>query len=276
MMNTNKKYTFYLEITTSCNFSCPFCPSSKKETHYYMNEKDIYHIIDEIGNHIEIIYFHVLGEPFLHPNFIDILNYVESKKIYFGITTNGVLLNNFKEEVFKYHYLKKVNISLQSLIQLKYDEIDDYMNNLKCVINYRKSIDSKIPINLRLWNNKDDINIIKLNSYIYEINNDFINNNVNIRISEADEFEWPDERKVNNDVLSSCLGGKKQFAILHDGTICLCCLDYQGKTKLGNLLHDNFCDILNSDLYNTVINHFNDHKPYFKLCQTCTFRNRFK
>ena len=99
MMNTNKKYTFYLEITTSCNFSCPFCPSSKKETHYYMNEKDIYHIIDEIGNHIEIIYFHVLGEPFLHPNFIDILNYVESKKIYFGITTNGALLNNFKEEM---------------------------------------------------------------------------------------------------------------------------------------------------------------------------------
>lgn len=272
----SKKYTFYLEITTTCNFSCPFCPSSIKQNHFNMKLNDIYRIIEDIKDYSELIYFHVLGEPLLHPEFINILSYVDSRNIPFGITTNGVYLNEYDKQLFKFHNLKKINVSLQSLIQLNKNHIDQYIDNLISVINYRKEIDCNIPINLRLWNNKEQLDTIELNDYLFNKLNDIVSNNKNIRFSYADEFEWPSLDKLDNEISSNCLGGKKQFAILHNGNLCLCCLDYNGETSLGNLYEMSFKDIINSDKYKEIMKLSNDRKPYFELCKKCTYRNRFK
>ncbi len=272
----SKKYTFYLEITTSCNFACPFCPSSKKETHYNMNKNDAIKFIDEIKDYCELLYFHVLGEPFLHPNFIEILDYVEDNKIPFGITTNGLLIKDYARIIFKYNYLKKINISLQSLIQLGYKDIETYLISLEEVINIRNNLNSKTPINLRLWNNKEQDEVKLLNMYIENRIKFLIDNDINIRISYDNEFIWPDLEHSNNLLNTTCLGGKKQFAILHDGTLALCCLDYQGKTSLGNLLNQSFSKIIDSPLYKQFLQSNNNNKPYFELCKKCTFRNKFK
>ena len=95
-------------------------------------------------------------------------------------------------------------------------------------------------------------------------------------ISEADEFIWPSLDHSYNTNLTRCLGGKKQFAILNDGSLCLCCLDYKGSTKIGNLFIDDFSILLQNRNYLEAISGFNKRKPYFELCKKCTYRNRFK
>lgn len=276
MEKTNKKYTFYLEITTFCNMACPFCPSFTNKTNQNMDYNSIILTINKLKKYIGLLYFHVLGEPLLHPHFSDIIDYCETEKIPFAITTNGTLLIDYKDKILNKNKLSKINISLQSLIQFSQDKLDNYLNNLKEFLDYRAHINCDTPINLRLWNDKNNPNILMLNNYLESFFKKYVVYHKNIRFSEADEFEWPNSESSLNEELSNCLGGKKQFAILHDGTICLCCLDHKGKTKLGNIFYDDFDTILESNIYKNVIDGFNNRKPFFKLCKNCTFRNRFK
>ena len=162
------------------------------------------------------------------------------------------------------------------MIQFQRDKINEYLINLKEFLDYRKKINCIVPVNLRMWNDKSNSDTVKLNNFLEDFFKSYVEFDKNIRFSEADEFEWPDNENLINLESTNCLGGKKQIAILHDGTICLCCLDHKGKTKIGNIFLDHFEDVVESDIYKSVLDGFNNRKPYFELCKKCTFRNRFK
>ena len=101
------QYTIHL--TQKCNLKCKYCYQNKKEQEILF--KDIQLLIDnEIRNrskHTFITFYG--GEPLLKKDLIyDTINYIKSikakNKFYFGITTNGTLLD---EEFIK--YMKKNN-----------------------------------------------------------------------------------------------------------------------------------------------------------------------
>lgn len=269
-----KKFVFYIEITKKCNLKCPFCPSANNQRNDVMEFQKFTKIANNIKEYAELVYLHVLGEPLLHPEIEKILEYCESSNINLGLTTNGLFINQKGKLLLSLNNLSKINISLQCLIQ--FDEIrrKKYLENLMQFLEYHNQIGSLIPINLRLWNNKDDLQNSSLNCLVIDTLASYVNHN-NIRFSIDDEFEWPSEEKKINFNETNCLGGKRQFSVLTNGNIGLCCLDYLGNTKLGNLLKNDFNEILESELYHCAINGFNERKPFFSLCQKCTFRNKF-
>lgn len=276
MKKMNKLYTFYVEITKNCNLSCPFCPSSNVCVNYNMSFENFITVIDKIKPYIKLLYLHVLGEPTLHPEFTRIIKYCKNEKIDIALTTNGTLLTEFKDLLLEDDMFTKINISLQSLIQFNIKEQEEYLNKLISFLKEHSKKESKVPINLRLWNDKTDSNTIVLNDLILNKLEKYINCQNNVRLSTDDEFIWPSTSHSMNNTYSGCLGGKKQLAILNNGDIVLCCLDYEGKTKLGNIFKDNLEEILNSKLFLKVIEGFNNRKPIFDLCKKCTFRNRFE
>jgi len=85
--------------------------------HYeYMDFEKVCSIIDEIAeyNMAEKITFHVMGEPFMHPRFFEILDYAAQLGVKTGITTNGTYLD--EEQAIKLEKVtaSQVNISLQT------------------------------------------------------------------------------------------------------------------------------------------------------------------
>ena len=83
---------------------------------------------------------------------------------------------------------------------------------------------------------------------------------------------------INNEIISeygTCKGGKKQLAILVDGTIVPCCLDNEGIINLGNIFENSIQDILNTTRYKELINGFNNNKLNEELCKKCGYRNKF-
>lgn len=276
MSINNKKKIFYIEITKLCNLECPFCPSRKNKINQQMSFDAFINVFNKIKDDASLIYFHVLGEPTLHPMFREILKYVNDQKFIMAVTTNGTNLNVFDEEIIKLSYLNKINISLQCLIDFNDDKKKAYLNALFSFLTRKNLCNSKLPINLRLWNNKELDKVEKLNSEVAMLINEWLKNESyqNIRFSYADEFEWPDDK---NDITTStnCLGGKKQLAILCDGTVCLCCLDYLGKTKIGNIFIEELANIYKKDRYQKAIDGFCNRKPYFEICKKCSYRSRF-
>jgi len=107
----------HIEITNVCNFDCTFCPKQEMTRKYeYMEYERVCGIIDEIAdyNMAEKITFHIMGEPFMHPRFFDILDYSAQRGVKTGVTTNGTYLDEEIAAKLEKVTVSQMNISLQT------------------------------------------------------------------------------------------------------------------------------------------------------------------
>ena len=99
----------YLEITNICNLSCPFCSidDRKKE---YMKLDDFQRYALMCKEYTNSIYLHIKGEPLMHPNFTEILDYLEAINLKVKLTTNGDFLNKNQDDILKHSNILRMNI----------------------------------------------------------------------------------------------------------------------------------------------------------------------
>ena len=64
-MSLNLK-KIYLEITNGCNLNCDFCIKNSRPNKF-MNDDEFKLILNKLKSHTDYLYFHLLGEPLLHP-----------------------------------------------------------------------------------------------------------------------------------------------------------------------------------------------------------------
>lgn len=286
-MNQFKKA--YIEITNTCNLSCDFCPKTKRKS-LFMNKGQFIHIIKEVSPYTKFVYFHLMGEPLLHPllgEFLSICQYNNLKAI---ITSNGTLLKNTEDVLLTSKALHKMNISLHSF--------DKNQNNyslceyLTCIVDFIKKASNSTICVLRLWNidtentekshsqNKDTLHLIKKLLGV-EIDIGFelskcksIKLMPNIYIEKANKFDWPD---INSKVLSDkvfCHGLRDQFGVLSDGSVVPCCLDKDGNINLGNIFKTSLSEILSSKRAKRIYDGFSQRKPSEELCKRCDYAHQ--
>ena len=82
-----------IEITQHCNLKCPKCfrtsegiPLGKQMTY-----KQFEYVIDRLGPGMTEVWTHGFGEPMMHPYFVEMMAYVRSKGMTWGVATNGTL-----------------------------------------------------------------------------------------------------------------------------------------------------------------------------------------
>ena len=221
----------YVEITNNCNLDCSFCIKNKRNKKFIsLDEYKI--LLNKLEGYTKYLYFHVMGEPLLHPYINDLIN-IGSEKYYINITTNGYLIDRIKDN----KNIRQLNISLHSF-DLKYGKsLDDYINNIF------NSVDNLVKnntiIKYRIWvNSVDKLDIInklneKYNCDIGDKENVKLGNNVYYEVEK--EFIWP---SLDNDYYNengSCRGTRDHIGILVDGTVIPCCLDSEGIINLGNI-----------------------------------------
>ena len=96
-----------IEVSSACNLDCMMCPRKKSgRDGVFMDFGDYKKIIDDISENIEECHICLsgMGEPFLHPDIIEMIGYAASKK---GITliveTSGMQLDKeVSDKLFKY------------------------------------------------------------------------------------------------------------------------------------------------------------------------------
>ena len=85
------------EPTTSCNLRCPECPSGLRSftRPTGMLQTNIFNkTIDELHQNLLYLIFYFQGEPYLNPQFLDMVKYASSKKIFTATSTNAHYLND--------------------------------------------------------------------------------------------------------------------------------------------------------------------------------------
>ena len=256
----------YIEVTNACNLNCNFCIKNNRKIEY-ITIKKFKLIIEKIKPYTDYLYFHVLGEPLLHPNINELIN-IASNNFKINITTNGYFISKIKDN----KNIRQLNISLHSF-DIKYKvDLNDYLNNIFNTIDNMKNT----YISLRLWvKSKWNNNIIDYINNRYNINIDSnvkdhkINNH--IFINNFHEFIWPDLNNNYYSEVGKCYGLKDHIGILVDGTVIPCCLDSRGIINLGNIYIEDLENLLNSKRVINIKNNFKCNKKIEELCKHCNF-----
>ena len=274
----------YLEITNICNLSCSFCHKTQRKQHL-MTEEEFDFLTDRLQGKVKYLYFHLMGEPTLHPNLPLFLKMAKKKGFCPIITTNGSLLAE-KESALLEPPPHKISISLHAPAANAAFSAPDYIKN--CITFAKKAADAGCYIAFRLWNigsedeseNKDILkelhtafpaewknvrtqNVKKLDERIY--------------LEFAERFDWPDlnaeESPIGSDTF--CYGLRDQIGILCDGTVVPCCLDAEGSLNLGNLFEKDLDEILSSPRAKAIYDGFSRRTACEELCRKCGYAKRF-
>jgi MoaA/NifB/PqqE/SkfB family radical SAM enzyme len=78
-----------------------------------------------------------------------------------------------------------------------------------------------------------------------------------------------DNEKIYNAWAGYCFGMRDHFSILYNGDVTLCCVDFDGNTKIGNLKESSLKDILSSEYLRVIIEGFKKLKVVHPYCKRC-------
>lgn len=235
-------------------------------------------LLTKIEGHTKHICLHVLGEPLLHPNFVEIVNLCKSHNLNINLVTNGTLIEKLNPNL----EIRKISFSLHSFPQENYKDEQQLISALKIylekIYNFAKQFVGFVEY--RLWNGENDINlndkILKILSGFYAkkitLETTKIYHNTYLGVDNA--FVWPSKNKQVCEG-SYCHSLSDHLAILVDGTVVPCCLDGDGKINLGNIYNTDLENIINTERYKTILNGFRRRKPTEDLCKHCNFIERF-
>ena len=257
----------YVEITNVCNLNCSFCIHNQRES-IFMSKDHFKIILEKLKPYTKYLYFHVMGEPLIHPYINEFIN-MASDNYFVNITTNGYLIDKIKNN----KNIRQINISLHSFNDKYNKTLNEYLTDILEVTNILKEY---TYINYRIWaSNPYKKDIIKI---LEEYYNTTINGHTklskNTFIDFDTEFFWPDLSNNYYNEIGTCYALKNHIAILVDGTIVPCCLDSNGIINLGSIFESTIEDIINSERYQKMLNNFKNNKRCEELCKHCNFLNR--
>lgn len=270
----------YLEITNVCNLHCVFCPGTKRQPRF-LTAEDFAILAGKLRPHTEYLYFHLMGEPLLHPELKKLLAAAGELGFKVIITTNGTLLDRAGEALLSSEAVHKVNISLQSFEANAGGAPEKYIDTCADFA-ARASKSGKICV-LRLWNNNG---LSSLNGEIMAIlqrhfPGEWKQSRMSLSLSDkvwlepGDKFDWPDLNAENRGDSCFCYGLRDQVGVLCDGTVVPCCLDHEGDIALGNLFESSLDEILSGERARAIYEGFSRRQAVEELCRKCGYARRF-
>ena len=266
----------YLEITNICNLDCLFCPKTDRAKRI-MTIDEFHLLTNRLQGEIKFLYFHLMGEPTLHPHLARFVAEARRKGFVPVLTTNGTLLHNADNLIDA--GLHKVQISLHSHEGNGCSHLEEYMAK---VMQFSLRIAAKGTIVvLRLWNqggfdstNRQVLRLVA--NYApqpWTERHDGWKVAQNIYIEHDSMFQWPDtegEECCHHDGVF-CYALRNQVGVLVDGTVVPCCLDHNGDMNLGNLFEHSLEQILQSPRAQAIYEGFTHHSAAEPLCQRCGY-----
>ncbi len=267
----------FFEITNACNLKCSFCHGTKREI-CYLSAEEFEAGARQLRGFADYLYFHLMGEPLLHPKlgiFFDIAAELGFKVI---LTTNGTLLDKKKDILLSAKALHKISISLHS-----YEANDigisaeEYLDS--CFEFCREAADNGVIAVMRLWNEggADSLNneiLDKMHAYFTDEWKEIYSGyklRDKVFLEWGKKFDWPDVDAEYAGDSHYCYGLRDQIGVLSDGTVVPCCLDAEGAINLGNIFEKPLDEILNSPRAIALKESFEKRKITEELCKRCGY-----
>ena len=246
---------YILEPSRKCNFRCFMCPYKdySQEEKGVMALDNFHKIINEISPTAEIIQLYWMGEPLLNENIFTMIREIKEKtKAKLIISTNGYFLDKLACDKLVQSKLDSLIIDVDAACEETYKKIRIGGNYKKLIenIEYLLSINDSISINLQFltfkFNEKEKQKFVK----------QWQGKKCKLVFSWIDtwagqlSFLEKDGQELSpyiDEVRLPCSDLWYKMTINYKGDVNLCCHDYKGLYKIGNLLKDSVEQIWNNE-----------------------------
>lgn len=271
----------YLEITNVCNLNCSFCHGTIREPKF-ISLKEFKTTATRLRPFADYLYFHLLGEPLLHPDLAEFFSIAGELGFKVNITTNGTLLSKKADVLLNANALRKISISLHSYeVNSIGMSLDEYLS--MCFEFSKKAAENKKIAVMRLWNKGgfDSLNAEILEKMHKAFEGHWQELYSGYKLCEyvflewGELFDWPDKNAEDIGSNHSCYGLRDQVGVLVDGTVVPCCLDAEGTINLGNIFESDLEEILSSERAENLKKSFQTRNVIEDLCRRCGYAKRF-
>ena len=288
-------FTVSMEPTTACNLRCPECPSGLRAfTRPTGNLKEDFFrdTINEIGNDLIYLIFYFQGEPYINPNFLEMVEYAHQKGIYTITSTNGHFLNDENAKKTIESGLDRLIISVDGTTQEVYEnyrkegKLENVLKGAENVVKWKKKLKSKTPhiIFQFLVVRPNEHQIPEIYRLAKEIGIDEVKlktaqvydyKNGNPLIPTIEKYARYQKQsngtyKVKNELLNHCWKLWHSCVITWDGLVVPCCFDKDAEHRLGDLKTTSFRALWQNGSYQKFRSDLLKGRDQIDICTNCT------
>ncbi len=304
-----KPVSISVEPTTSCNLRCPECPSGLRSFTRPTGMLDINlfkNIVDQSYKSSSYLLLYFQGEPYLHPEFTQLIEYASNKGLYTATSTNAHYLTDENARKTIKSGLDRLIISIDGATQETYQsyrvggKLDKVLKGTKNIIKWKKKLKSKTPFVifqfLVVKPNQHQIEDVKALGKEIGVDQvafktaqlyDYKNGNPLMPTIEkysrykkiaptknsSGDLESPDELvqyEFKNKLQNQCWKMWHSTVVTWDGTIVPCCFDKDSDHKQGSLEGQKLEDIWENDSYNKFRKQLLTNRKSIDICKNCT------
>lgn len=284
-----------VEPTTACNLRCPECPSGLRAFTRPTGKLDqvlFEKLMDEIGETLIYLIFYFQGEPYLHPDFLDMVKIASGKGIYTATSTNAHFLDDDTARATISSGLDRIIISIDGASQETYESyrkngsLEKVLSGTQHIIKWKKKLKSRTPH--VVWqflvvkpNEHEVLKIRKLareygvdrvafktaQIYDYKNGNELIpTNDKYSRYKQQPDGTYQIKNKIGNE----CWKMWHSCVITWDGKVVPCCFDKDAHHVLGNTRESSFGEVWKSTAYTHFRKSLLTSRSEIEMCQNCT------
>jgi radical SAM protein with 4Fe4S-binding SPASM domain len=285
-----------IEPTTSCNLRCPECPSGLRAftRPTGMLKKDFFtETIDQLYKELYYLVFYFQGEPYLNPQFLDMVKYAASKRIYTATSTNAHYLNDANAQKTIESGLNRLIISIDGTTQEVYQQyriggqLNKVLEGAKNMVKWKREMKSKTPFIifqfLVVKPNEHQIEDVKKlaaeigvddvwfkTAQVYDYEND-----PHQLIPTNDKYSRyrknnKQETTVKNTLQNHCWRLWHAPVITWDGLVVPCCFDKDAQHQLGDLKGRPFKEIWQNGKYTSFRKKIMQSRKNIDICANCS------
>jgi radical SAM protein with 4Fe4S-binding SPASM domain len=284
------------EPTTSCNLRCPECPSGLRAftRPTGMLQKDFFSdTINDIARDISYLIFYFQGEPYLNPDFLDMVKYASGKKIYTATSTNAHYLTDANAKRTVESGLDRLIISIDGTTQEVYQQyrvggkLDKVLEGARNMVKWKKELKSKTPFIifqfLVVKPNEHQVEEVKQlgkeigvdqvrfkTAQVYDFEND-----PNQLIPQNQKYSRYKKNKEGQYVFKGSLANHcwrlwHAPVITWDGLVAPCCFDKDAQHQLGDLKQRSFREVWKNGKYTAFRTQLLKGRRHIDICANCS------
>ena len=283
------------EPTTSCNLRCPECPSGLRSFSRPtgMLQQDFFSsTIDQLHKDLFYLIFYFQGEPYLNPDFLDMVRYAADKKIYTATSTNGHYLTEANARKTIESGLDRLIISIDGTTQEIYQQyrvggnLEKVLEGARTIMHWKKQLKSRTPFvvfqflvvrpnehqleDARVLAKQIGVDAIWFKTaQVYDFEND-PNQLIPLNSSYSRYRKTEKGTEFKGQLANHCWRLWHDPVITWDGLVAPCCFDKDAQNALGALSEGSFRTIWKSDAYNAFRQSILTARNEIEICTNCS------
>jgi sulfatase maturation enzyme AslB (radical SAM superfamily) len=266
-----------IEPVSVCNFRCVFCYQSddsfSKKKFGHMGRMDLglfKETVDELEGNVEAITLASRGEPLLHKNIEEMLEYMNGKFLAIKINSNASLLTEKLVHTILSNDVQTMVFSIDAADKDLYEKLrvrGNFETTLKNVRNYHK-IKNDIYPNSNIITRISGVKVNEMQDMDEMIN--FWEPYADL-VAFTNYTPWESSyENPTNEILSPCTELWRRLFVWWDGKINPCDYDYKSYLSNWDMKDHSISEAWNSDYYDNLREkHSNEKRNEIKPCNSC-------